>query len=69
MGFKSDCSLHVNRQLQGYGRFLWLMHGMFRGNGGCGYVKKPDFLMRVDPNNPVFDPKAKLDVKKTLKVP
>ncbi|PHT44758.1 Phosphoinositide phospholipase C 6 [Capsicum baccatum] len=54
--------------MQGYGRSLWLMHGMFRSNGGCGYVKKPDFLLNVGPNNEVFDPKAKLPVKKTLKV-
>ncbi|XVE79399.1 hypothetical protein DITRI_Ditri14bG0055500 [Diplodiscus trichospermus] len=54
--------------MQGYGRSLWLMHGMFRANGGCGYVKKPDFLMNVDPNGQVFDPKANLLVKKTLKV-
>ncbi|KAI3830004.1 hypothetical protein L1987_04136 [Smallanthus sonchifolius] len=54
--------------MQGYGRALWLMHGMFQANGGCGYVKKPDFLMTNGPNNEVFDPKAKLPVKKTLKV-
>ncbi|PWA68665.1 phosphoinositide phospholipase C family, EF-hand domain pair [Artemisia annua] len=54
--------------MQGYGRSLWMMHGMFRSNGGCGYVKKPDFLMRTGPNNEVFDPKAMLPVKKTLKV-
>ncbi|KAL8215197.1 hypothetical protein R6Q57_004646 [Mikania cordata] len=54
--------------MQGYGRSLWLMHGMFRANGGCGYVKKPDFLMTNGPNNEAFDPKAKLPVKKTLKV-
>lgn len=41
---------------------------MFRSNGGCGYVKKPDFLMNTGPNNEVFDPKATLVVKKTLKV-
>lgn len=41
---------------------------MFRANGGCGYVRKPDFLMANGPNNEVFDPKAKLQVKKTLKV-
>ncbi|XP_038706977.1 phosphoinositide phospholipase C 4-like [Tripterygium wilfordii] len=51
--------------MQGYGRALWLMHGMFRANGGCGYVKKPDFLMN---KSQVFDPQAKLPVKKTLKV-
>lgn len=44
------------------------MHGMFRSNGGCGFVKKPDFLMKVGPDNRVFDPKEKLQVKKTLKV-
>ncbi|MBA0622711.1 hypothetical protein Godav_008227, partial [Gossypium davidsonii] len=37
--------------MQGYGRSLWLMQGMFRANGGCGYVKKPDFLMNVDANS------------------
>ncbi|KAI7726597.1 hypothetical protein M8C21_025171, partial [Ambrosia artemisiifolia] len=54
--------------MQGYGRSLWLMHGMFRANGGCGYVQKPDFLMRSGTNNEVFDPKATLPVKQTLKV-
>ncbi|XP_060175028.1 phosphoinositide phospholipase C 4-like [Lycium barbarum] len=54
--------------MQGYGRALWLMHGMFRSNGGCGYVKKPDFLLTVGPHFEVFDPKVKLPVKKTLKV-
>lgn len=44
------------------------MQGMFRANGGCGYVKKPDFLLKTDPPNEVFDPKVKLSVKKTLKV-
>ncbi|CAI9772231.1 unnamed protein product [Fraxinus pennsylvanica] len=54
--------------MQGYGRSLWSMHGMFRANGGCGYVKKPDFLLRAGPLNEVFDPHAKLPVKTTLKV-
>ncbi|KAJ1426365.1 PLC-like phosphodiesterase, TIM beta/alpha-barrel domain superfamily [Sesbania bispinosa] len=54
--------------MQGYGRSLWLMHGMFRANGGCGFVKKPDFLLKTGPNNEIFDPKAKLPVKTTLKV-
>ncbi|KAL2549622.1 Phosphoinositide phospholipase C 2 [Forsythia ovata] len=54
--------------MQGYGRSLWSMHGMFRANGGCGYVKKPDFLLRDGPLNEVFDPQAKLHVKTTLKV-
>ncbi|WOL16285.1 phosphoinositide phospholipase C 6-like isoform X1 [Canna indica] len=54
--------------MQGYGRSLWLMHGFYKANGGCGYIKKPDFLMKVGPNNEVFDPKAILAIKKTLKV-
>ncbi|KAK6786446.1 hypothetical protein RDI58_014971 [Solanum bulbocastanum] len=54
--------------MQGYGRSLWLMHGMFRANGGCGYVKKPDLLLKAGPNNEVFDPTANLPVKTTLKV-
>ncbi|CAL5363867.1 unnamed protein product [Camellia sinensis] len=54
--------------MQGYGKSLCLMHGMFRSNGECGYVKKPDFLIKKGPNNEVFDPKVTLQVKKTLKV-
>ncbi|KAL5732852.1 hypothetical protein ACOSP7_032194 [Xanthoceras sorbifolium] len=54
--------------MQGYGRSLWLMHGMFRANGGCGYVKKPDFLLKAGSNKEVFDPRVNLPVKKTLKV-
>lgn len=54
--------------MQGYGRSLWLMQGMFRSNGGCGYVKKPDFLMKIGPHGQVFDPEENLPVKKTLKV-
>lgn len=44
------------------------MHGMFRANGGCGYVKKPDLLLKAGPDNEVFDPTANLPVKTTLKV-
>lgn len=54
--------------MQGYGKSLWLMHGMFRANAGCGYVKKPNFLLKEGPDDQVFDPKEKLPVKKTLKV-
>ncbi|KAM7265542.1 hypothetical protein ACFE04_003225 [Oxalis oulophora] len=54
--------------MQGYGKSLWLMHGMFKANGGCGYVKKPDFLMCKDPDNELFDPKKASVVTKTLKV-
>uniref|UniRef100_A0A5B6YX02 Phosphoinositide phospholipase C n=2 Tax=Davidia involucrata TaxID=16924 RepID=A0A5B6YX02_DAVIN len=54
--------------MQGHDRPLWLMQGMFRANGGCGYVKKPDFLLKDGPHDEVFDPKKNLPVKKTLKV-
>ncbi|CAN6200378.1 unnamed protein product [Urochloa humidicola] len=52
--------------MQGYGRALWLMHGFYKANGGCGYVKKPDFLMQTEPE--IFDPRKPQSVKKTLKV-
>ncbi|KAL6896807.1 hypothetical protein ACP4OV_007379 [Aristida adscensionis] len=52
--------------MQGYGRALWLMHGFFKANGGCGYVKKPDFLMQTEPE--VFNPRKPRDVKTILKV-
>ncbi|KAM0892920.1 hypothetical protein ACQ4PT_025409 [Festuca glaucescens] len=52
--------------MQGYGRALWLMHGFYKANGACGYVKKPDFLMKSEPE--VFDPKKTRPVKKILKV-
>ncbi|MQL88748.1 hypothetical protein Taro_021318 [Colocasia esculenta] len=58
----------VALNMQGYGRSLWLMHGFFRANGGCGFVKKPDFLMRAGGVNEVFDPNTYLPVKKTLQV-
>ncbi|XP_076945389.1 phosphoinositide phospholipase C 2-like isoform X1 [Bidens hawaiensis] len=51
--------------MQGYARPLWVMQGMFKANGGCGYVKKPDILMR---NDSIFDPRVTLPVKITLKV-
>lgn len=41
---------------------------MFKANGACGYVKKPDFLLKTGPHNEVFDPKARLPVKTKLKV-
>jgi len=60
--------LKAGLSFQGYGRSLWMMQGMFRANGGCGFVKKPDFLLKSGPHGEVFDPKAKLPVQKTLKV-
>nr|KYP52292.1 Phosphoinositide phospholipase C 2 [Cajanus cajan] len=54
--------------MQGRGHFLSVMEGMFRANGGCGYVKKPDILLNVGPNNEVFDPRASRTIQKTLQV-
>ncbi|GAU37005.1 hypothetical protein TSUD_150420 [Trifolium subterraneum] len=54
--------------MQGYGKSLWLMQGMFKANGGCGYVKKPEFLIQEGAGNEVFDPKITLPVKQILKV-
>ncbi|KAE8039275.1 hypothetical protein FH972_011703 [Carpinus fangiana] len=52
----------VALNMQGYGKFLWIMQGMFRANGGCGYVKKPKFLLPADhPDNEVFEqPQVKI---------
>lgn len=63
-------SLYLLRFLlcQGHDRYLWLMQGLFRANGGCGYVKKPDILLESGPHNEVFDQKRSLPVHKKLKV-
>ncbi|GMI72602.1 hypothetical protein like AT2G40116 [Hibiscus trionum] len=52
--------------IQGYGKHLWVMHGMFRANGGCGYVMKPEHLTR--PSDELIDPKTTFPVRKMLKV-
>ncbi|XP_042030964.1 phosphoinositide phospholipase C 6-like [Salvia splendens] len=54
--------------MQGYGKALWTMHGFFRANGGCGYLKKPHLLMSKNSNGDVFDPKLPWPVRMTLKV-
>jgi phosphatidylinositol phospholipase C delta len=59
--------------MQGYGKNLWFVHGFFRANGGCGYVKKPEFLLRSanydgDNDQNIFDPKVQKPLKTTLKV-
>ncbi|KAE8656763.1 Phosphoinositide phospholipase C 7 [Hibiscus syriacus] len=53
--------------MQGHGKHLWMMQGMFKANGGCGYVKKPDFLLQRGPNDEVFDPSVPPNVKTILK--
>lgn len=54
--------------MQGLGKSLRYMQGMFRANGGCGYVKKPEFLTEKGLHDEVFDPKRASPVMKTLKV-
>eukprot|EP00250_Pteridium_aquilinum_P003130 c13461_g1_i1 orf=1103-2929(+) len=59
--------------MQGYGRPLWLVHGLFRANGGCGYVRKPDFLIDKSSEGQFtrqtsFNPMDPGTVKQTLKV-
>ncbi|KAL5750525.1 hypothetical protein ACOSP7_025128 [Xanthoceras sorbifolium] len=54
--------------MQGSGKYLGIMQGMFRGNGRCGYVKKPDFLLNDDQYNDVLVPCKPKQVKTTLKV-
>uniref|UniRef100_A0A0E0KY26 Phosphoinositide phospholipase C n=1 Tax=Oryza punctata TaxID=4537 RepID=A0A0E0KY26_ORYPU len=66
MGWRYGVQM-VAANMQGHGRKLWLTQGMFRANGGCGYVKKPDILMNNDPDE-LFDPTSKLPVKTRLKV-
>ncbi|XP_052156767.1 phosphoinositide phospholipase C 2-like isoform X1 [Oryza glaberrima] len=66
MGWRYGVQM-VAANMQGHGRKLWLTQGMFRANGGCGYVKKPDILMNNDPDK-LFDPTSKLPVKTRLKV-
>jgi phosphatidylinositol phospholipase C, delta len=61
-----ECCLFIHKQ--GHGKQLRLMQGFFKANGGCGYVRKPDFLMKMGPNGEVFDPSVPLPVKQTLKV-
>eukprot|EP00250_Pteridium_aquilinum_P034375 c7499_g1_i1 orf=528-2273(+) len=60
----------VAANMQGYGRHLWVAQGFFRANGGCGYVKKPSFLLQKGPGSFVnmFDPVNPLPVKLKLKV-
>ncbi|KAL8539212.1 hypothetical protein ACS0TY_000999 [Phlomoides rotata] len=54
--------------MQGYGKSLWMMHGVFRANGNCGYFKKPELLMNKGSNDEVLDLKLPLPVRITLKV-
>ncbi|KAL9371539.1 hypothetical protein Peur_036679 [Populus x canadensis] len=64
VGWKHGAQM-VAFNMQGYGNHLRIMQGMFRANGGCGYVKKPDFLLR---ENDDFDPGVPSTVYKILKV-
>lgn len=58
----------VAQNMQGYGKELWQAHGKFRGNGGCGYILKPKYLLEDLPNGKPFNPSAPGDTKMILKV-
>jgi phosphatidylinositol phospholipase C delta len=58
----------VAQNMQGYGKELWLSHGKFRANGGCGYVLKPKFLRENLPTGQIFNPSAKKNVEMVLRV-
>ena len=54
---------------KGHGKHLWVMQGMFRANGGCGYVKKPDFLLSAgSPRDMNFYPNGHRPVQTILQV-
>lgn len=53
---------------QGYGRPLWVVHGFFKANGGCGYVRKPKFLFPSENGGQEFDPRVAKAPVVTLKV-
>lgn len=53
---------------KGHDEHLHIMEGMFRANGGCGYVKKPRFLLSSSPDNEVFNPEKSFRVRQILKV-
>jgi phosphatidylinositol phospholipase C delta len=46
----------VAQNMQGYGKELWQAHGKFRGNGGCGFILKPKFLLENSPDGHAFNP-------------
>lgn len=53
--------------MQGRDRPVWISQAFFSKNGGCGYVKKPDFLLpgsNVDPKS--LQPKLELKVRVLL---
>ncbi|KAL8144045.1 hypothetical protein V2J09_017077 [Rumex salicifolius] len=58
----------IASNLQGCDKYLGVMQGMFRDNGGCGYVKKPEMLLKQDVDYEIFNPKTTLEPKTTLKV-
>ncbi|CAI5469153.1 unnamed protein product [Closterium sp. Yama58-4] len=73
----------VAMNMQGYGRPLWIVHGFFRANGGCGYLKKPDFYLTpakklegisegdesaAGSTEGVYDPSVPRPVQMTLRV-
>ncbi|KAH7314628.1 hypothetical protein KP509_21G011800 [Ceratopteris richardii] len=56
---------------QGHGKRLWVAQGFFKANGGCSYVKKPEFVVSGESASlfSLYNSKnSNLEVKQTLKV-
>lgn len=66
----NSCGISTNISFlnQGYGRPLWLVQGFFKANGGCGYVRKPRFLLETENGQKLFNPTDIRPVKTLLKV-
>ncbi|XP_052107442.1 phosphoinositide phospholipase C 6-like [Arachis duranensis] len=60
----------VAMNMQGYGKSLWHAQGLFRANGGSGYVKKPPLLMNKndDGQSNIFNPKTPYPTSRIMKV-
>ncbi|MED6150323.1 hypothetical protein PIB30_071240 [Stylosanthes scabra] len=61
----------VAMNMQGYGKSLWHAQGMFRANGGSGYVKKPSLLMNKkddDDQSSQFNPRTPYPNSRIMKV-
>lgn len=58
----------VAQNMQGYGKELWQAFGKFKGNGGCGYVLKPQYLLENLPSGVPFNPTSPRNTTLILKI-
>lgn len=64
----SSCVCVCGFVTQGYGKELWQAFGKFKGNGGCGYVLKPQYLLENLPSGVPFNPTSPRNTTLILKV-